>query len=106
MSSKNDSSVDGPLQGQTALVDSGRPRMTSIAAAFVRCTRCFRDFRSPITFTTLFEFERAARTGMIAQCPNCYTIFSCNSSNMHCELASPDAPIVVPMPKREHPSSD
>jgi len=62
--------------------------MDSIAASFVRCIKCFRDFRSPVSFGTLDEFERAASVGLIAQCPSCYTIFECNSGNMYCELAS------------------
>ena len=63
--------------------------MDSIAASFVRCVKCHRDFRSPVTFRTLDEFERAASIGLIAQCPACYTIFECNNGNMYCELASP-----------------
>ncbi|HEY6863434.1 MAG TPA: hypothetical protein VI319_06000 [Burkholderiales bacterium] len=62
--------------------------MGSIAASFVRCVRCQRDFRSPVTFTTLEDFERAAEIGMIAQCPSCFTIFECNGTNMYCELAA------------------
>jgi len=62
--------------------------MDSIAATFVRCVKCHRDFRSPVSFNTLHEFERAAHVGLIAQCPNCFTIFDCNSSNMYCELAA------------------
>ena len=65
--------------------------MAFIAASFVRCIRCHRDFRSPVTFSTLDDFERAASVGMIAQCPTCYTIFECNGSNMHCELAAREA---------------
>ncbi len=61
--------------------------MEAIAASFVRCVRCQRDFRSPVSFTTLEDFERAAGIGMIAQCPSCFTIFECNGSNMYCELA-------------------
>jgi hypothetical protein len=61
--------------------------MDSIAASFVRCVKCHRDFRSPVSFATLAEFERAAGVGLIAQCPSCYTIFECNGSNMYCELA-------------------
>jgi hypothetical protein len=62
--------------------------MGFIAASFVRCVRCQRDFRSPVSFATLEDFERAATIGMIAQCPSCFTIFECNGSNMYCELAS------------------
>jgi hypothetical protein len=63
----------------------------SIAASFVRCMRCQHDFRSPVAFATLGDFERAATVGLIAQCPRCFTIFECNGSNMYCELATGDA---------------
>jgi len=61
--------------------------MGTIAASFVRCVRCRHDFRSPVNFSTLDDFERAASIGLIAQCPSCFTIFECNGSNMYCELA-------------------
>jgi hypothetical protein len=64
--------------------------MGAIAASFVRCVKCHRDFRSPVSFSTLDDFERAASIGLIAQCPSCFTRFECNSSNMYCELASRD----------------
>jgi hypothetical protein len=70
--------------------------MDSIAASFVRCVKCHRDFRSPVSFGTLDEFERAANIGLIAQCPGCFTIFECNSSNMYCELGSPLAGVAAP----------
>lgn len=76
--------------------------MDSIAASFVRCVKCHRDFRSPVSFGTLDEFERAASVGLIAQCPSCFTIFECNSGNMYCELASSRDALVLP--KREPPS--
>jgi len=76
-----------------------------IAKTFVRCVKCSRDFQSTLNFKTLQEFERAATTGFIAQCPDCYTIFDCNQSNMYCEMESDsDHPAeVVPMPKRKQP---
>jgi hypothetical protein len=64
--------------------------MGAISASFVRCVKCHRDFRSPVSFGTLDDFERAASIGMIAQCPSCFTIFECNNSNMYCELAPRD----------------
>jgi hypothetical protein len=66
--------------------------MGTIAASFVRCVRCQRDFRSPVSFATLEDFERAAGIGLIAQCPSCYTIFECDGTNMYCELAAREDP--------------
>jgi hypothetical protein len=78
-----------------------------IAGTFVRCAKCSREFRSTLTFKTLHEFERAATVGFIAQCPNCFTIFECNRSNMYCEMApAADAGAdrdVLPMPTRKQP---
>jgi hypothetical protein len=105
MSLKNDTDVeirlrDAPVPGGSML----------IAGTFVRCAKCSREFRSTMTFKTLHEFERAATVGFIAQCPNCFTIFDCNRSNMYCELASdrepPAAGDVVPMPTRRQPASE
>ena len=78
--------------------------MNSIAASFVRCVKCQRDFRSPVAFATLEEFERAAGIGLIAQCPSCYTIFECNAGNMYCELA-PSRERAAP-PGREPPAAE
>jgi hypothetical protein len=78
-------------------------RYMAIAGTFVRCAKCSRDFRSTLTFKTLHDFERAATVGFIAQCPNCYTIFDCNRSNMYCEMAPRDHGAtgeVLPMPSR------
>lgn len=79
--------------------------MDSIAASFVRCVKCHRDFRSPVHFGTLSDFERGASIGLIAQCPSCFTIFECNGSNMYCELA-PSSHDGVPPPKHEPSASD
>src|SRR4051794_18026554 len=93
MSLKGDSGVDGPLQDRTPLAQEGRPMSeSSIAATFVRCVKCSREFRSSLAFKTLHDFERASRIGFIAQCPSCYTIFDCNSSNTYCEMAPAPAP--------------
>src|SRR4051812_42771191 len=104
MSLKSDSRVDDRLRDQP--VSAGGGDML-IAATFVRCAKCSREFRSTLTFKTLSEFERAAGVGFIAQCPNCFTIFDCNRSNMYCEMASgADAGAsgdVVPMPARQKP---
>jgi hypothetical protein len=78
--------------------------MDSIAASFVRCVKCHRDFRSPVSFGTLSDFERAASIGLIAQCPSCYTIFECNGSNMYCELA-PSSRDGIPASEPEPPAS-
>jgi hypothetical protein len=107
MSIKRDGPVNDPLQGQS-LVAPGR--YMNIAATFVRCVKCGTDFRSILTFKTLYDFERAARVGFVAQCSNCYAIFDCNRSNMYCELAQPDssssARPVVSIPARNKPEQD
>ena len=103
MSPKSDKNVVDPLQDPAAFAHAGRTML--IARTFVRCAKCSRDFRSTLTFKTLPEFERAATLGFIAQCPNCFTIFDCNRSNMYCELApDSDAPSVVPIPTRRQSS--
>jgi hypothetical protein len=106
MSLNSDKRTQVRFQGQT-IPSAGRH--TAIAGTFVRCAKCSRDFRSTLTFKTLHEFERAARVGFIAQCPNCFTIFDCNRGNMYCELAPGEAPDVmgevVAMPVRGQPDS-
>src|SRR3954468_20957453 len=104
MSLKSDSGVDVRLRGQSSPAGGGD---MLIAGTFVRCGKCSREFRSTLTFKTLTEFERAATVGFIAQCPNCFTIFDCNRSNMYCEMASGAAAGAwgdgVPMPARQKP---
>jgi hypothetical protein len=100
MSLNGDNRVERRLQEQP---DPSAGRYASVAGTFVRCAKCSRDFRSTLTFKTLYEFERAASVGFVAQCPNCYTIFECNRDNMYCELAARDHGVVseiVSMPAR------
>jgi hypothetical protein len=49
-------------------------------------------------FATLPLFERAARVGLIAQCPDCYRIFDCNRSNMYCDVTGAGKPETFPWP--------
>ncbi len=90
-------------KGRQAHAAEGRPG--SLRTTYVRCTACQTSFFSPLSFKTLDEFERAARAGMIAQCPNCYTIFDCNRTNMYFEVPASDAPAVVLRPLRKDASS-
>jgi hypothetical protein len=74
------------------------PGKTTFGATYIRCPRCQNDFRSPLQFNTLAELDRAAQTGIVAQCPHCYGILECYGSNMYCELSPSDEPSVSPMP--------
>jgi hypothetical protein len=64
--------------------------MARIKRTYVRCTKCETDFLSPKQFATLAELERAARTGLIGQCSQCYSIVECGAANMYCEWAPRD----------------
>ncbi|HZR69624.1 MAG TPA: hypothetical protein VFB01_11295 [Burkholderiales bacterium] len=49
-------------------------------------------------FPTLHQFERAARLGLIAQCPGCYRIFDCDRTNMYCDVSGSGRPETFPTP--------
>jgi hypothetical protein len=56
-------------------------------------------------FATFGHFERAAGVGLIAQCPDCYRIFSCNKSNMYCDVNGSGPPQTFPRPPIGSPGS-
>jgi hypothetical protein len=65
---------------------------------YVHCAHCRKYFRSTMQFATQPLFERAARVGLIAQCPDCYRIFDCNRSNMYCDVTGAGKPETFPWP--------
>ena len=70
---------------------------------YVHCAYCIKYFRSTLQFGTLREFERAARVGLIAQCPDCYRIFDCNRNNMYCDVTGSGRPESFPAPPPRKP---
>ena len=73
------------------------------AVTYVHCAYCIKYFRSTLQFATLREFERAARVGLIAQCPDCYRIFDCNRTNMYCDVTGAAKPESLPSPRPDQP---
>jgi len=59
-----------------------------------------------LQFPTLYQFERAARVGLIAQCPECYRIFDCDRTNMYCDVTGSGRPETFPRPSRNLPGGE